>query len=74
VALHALWYCISLLRGSQVSGDTLILVCEVVRSDDHAGFALGGMESEKELLKGLDVDTFSRAPREAMLKTLQHVE
>ncbi len=42
------------------------------RSDDHCGLALGGIESEKEILKGLDVETFSRAPPEAMIKTLQH--
>lgn len=49
------------------------IVSDYVRSDDHYGLALGGMESEKELLKGLDVEAFSRAPREAMIKTLQHV-
>eukprot|EP00884_Botryococcus_braunii_P003176 jgi/Botrbrau1/1285/Bobra.0063s0002.1 len=49
------------------------IVSDYVRSDDHHGLALGGIESEKEILKGLDVEAFSRAPREAMLKTLQHV-
>lgn len=44
------------------------------RSDDNAGVALGGMESEKEMVRGLDVDAFSRAPAEAMQITLQYME
>lgn len=54
-----------------VVGDRCVGCC---RSNDNGGVALGGMESEKEMVRGLDIDSFSKAPAEAMQITLQYME